>query len=152
MNSHLRVILFVLCAVASVLLLAPLPNSDRNGAYNTISRLMWCKTESACLHEIGHRLDQEAGWVSHQKEFGEAAKTYMLVEFAGGHPSELAKRIINLPGAFTWDGYFGDRPAEIYATAFEYSGGHRDAMPEIFQEFYDWDRAETLVQKMRGEK
>jgi len=152
MARHRTVILSVLCAAAVFLLTVPIPRADRNGLYNTVSGLIWCRTESACLHEISHRLDQEAGWASHRKEFGEAAQTYVLVEFMGGNPSDLAQAIINLPGVFVWDGYFSDRPSEIYATIFEFSGGREERMPEIFRQFYDWKRAEALVQKLRGEK
>lgn len=145
------VLLFVLLVVI-VFLTIPLPSADVDGLYNPISRLIWCRTGSACLHEIGHRLDQEAGWASHSDEFGEAVKTYLLVEWSGNDPSELAKAIVNLPGVFGWGGYFGDRPAEMYATIFEFSDGCREAMPEIFRDFFDWERAEMLVRNMRGEK
>ncbi|MFZ5856791.1 MAG: hypothetical protein ACOYZ6_08170 [Chloroflexota bacterium] len=152
MARHRSVVVAGVSIILLILLLVPIPRKDRNGEYNIISRLMWCRTEGACLHEIGHRLDQEAGWVSHSDEFGEAVKTYLLVEWSGNDPSELAQAIVNLPGIFQWGGYFGDRPSEIYATIFEFSGGDRERMPDIFRTFYHWERAEALVQKMRGEQ
>lgn len=146
MARHWPVAFVLICALA--LALVPFPRADRNGLYNTFSGWMWCRTESACLHEIGHRLDQEAGWISHSKEFGDAAKTYVLVEFAGRSPSKLAQAIISQPGMFNWNSYFDDPPAEIYATVFAMSCGGQESMPEVFRSFYDWERAEALIQKI----
>ena len=148
MARHWSVGIALVLLLALTLVSLPLPRGGSNGVYNTISRTMWCRTMSACLHEVGHRLDQEAGWASHSKEFGKAVETYVLVEFWEGKPSDTARAIVNLPGVFSWRGsYFGDSQSEIYAIIFEKAEGQEDKMPEIFRGFYNWERAEALVQK-----
>lgn len=117
--------LSVLCIV--LIALTPFPLSNQDGVYNTYSGLYWCTSPASCLHEQGHKLDQELGWISHSKEFGDAVKIYILSESKKDKPGEFLYKIFATPD-FTMP--------EIYAQIYSWSGGNPDNMPKVFRTFY----------------
>jgi hypothetical protein len=143
-----RTILFLLSALLlSAYILAPIPPNKGWGAYNTISRTIYCPTDTLCLHEIAHKLDHEGGWVSRQHEFSVAVRVYMLLEMREDEPSQLVWDIMYTPGLFMYESPFYNHLSEVYATIFIYSRGDSEAMPERLREFYDWERAAELIEK-----
>lgn len=130
-----------------IFLLAPIPIGEQSGSYNTITRWINCEGDS-CYHEIGHKLDQEAGWLSQTKEFSGAQYTYLRVELALPQPSELSLTMLEYRVTTTpWYENFLNEKAEAYAIIFAEAGGQRENMPEIFQPFYDWELADEYIEK-----
>jgi len=101
-------------------LLLPIPRVGHIGAYNTLSELIWCKTPKACLHETGHKLDDNAGWISSSKDFQDTIDDMNL----------------NL-----WDNY-----KEAYASLFVIAEGKKENTALRLQKFYDWDRANEITE------
>jgi len=138
--------LVFIVAITLVWLLGTVPLNDEEGLYNPITDLIWCSNESSCLHELGHKLDRHAGWISHSERFGSAVEMYVFIEiYSESPPSRLVHRILSLPGTLRRSGITADPQAEMYATIFELSDGKVENMPEIFREFYDWDRVEIYL-------
>ena len=125
----------------------PIPSPNLDGKYNTFTGMIWCNNKIACYHEIGHKLDHENKWISRSYEFSLAVRAYLILEMQEQHPSQLVYEIMRVPGLFEWNGYFSNPQAEVYATIFEFSNGNIEKMPERFREFYDWERAEELIEK-----
>lgn len=99
-----------------------------DGSYNRVSRTIWCRTEYACIHEVGHKIDHESGWISHTSEFLRAVQVYVPYTIESGFLSR------NLE--------------EIYAELFARSEGVSENMPERLRPFYDWERAAELIEKV----
>lgn len=108
--------------------LIPFPSPWWSGMYNKVTGLYICETESACIHEIAHKLDDEAGWISHSDEFYQTVLLY-------------------LPNAKK--GFLNKNMEELYAGIFERAQGDLEAMPEPFRHFYDFDRAHELMKELR---
>lgn len=96
--------------------------------YNKLSGWYVCQNEEACWHEIAHKIDDEANWISHSEDFYTTVKSL----------SPSVER-----------GFLNKNIEEIYATLLERSRGDSDAMPEQFRRFYDFDRAHELMQELR---
>ena len=134
-----------------VFMLAPIPPSTRHaGAYNYTSHLMYCRTELACLHEVGHRLDQAAGYPSQSPQFKQALQMYLYVELRQPQLAETPASILELT-------YRGGEPMseikkEIYAYLFAWAAGQPENMPAVFREFYDWHTADRLVPLLQVEQ
>lgn len=112
--------------ICFLLIMFLLPNPVYDGSYNTISGLIWCKTESACIHERGHKLDDRLGWISGSVGF-EAAIRAQLIRYPD---SQTAQMIITKLIKY-------DQPVkEIYATIYEQARGNVDQIPFYFQEYY----------------
>lgn len=129
--------IILICIIG--ILMTPFPLSDQDGVYNTFSGLYWCNSRSACIHEIGHKLDQEAGWVSQTQKFRNSLEIFIRVEAHMPRPDPLMHKI------FTFQNFTA---LEIYAEIFRYSNGNSQNMPESFRKFYDWDRAKILINKI----
>ena len=123
-----------------VLVLLPIPVRGEHGAFNTWSGLFWCNDERACLHEIGHALDKQAGWISQSPEFARALQMYILT--GAGNDD----RIIVLL-AYAFDPPDGKEPTkkELYAVLFEMADGERENMPTGLRQFYDWELAGEYI-------
>ena len=96
------------------------PGFRVDGAYNTWSGLIWCRTEEACIHEIGHKLDDMAGWPSSSAEYKEAV------------------------GPTVWN------EKETYAEIFRFYRGKEENMPAHLAKFYNWELADKLMEKYNG--
>jgi len=111
-----------------IALFAPVKTPWADGAYNKVSGFFWCSSELSCYHEIAHKTDDENGWISHSREFENAVELY------AGYDIERGVLNKNLE--------------EIYARLFAQSGGVSENMPELLRPFYDWERAQELIEKV----
>jgi len=158
MKKYVLVILFLI-------FILPIPSMGDNGSFNTISGIWWCSDSSSCLHEMGHRLDWEANWYSNKPEFRDIVSSYLTAEIKKS-PSDMAGNIMvflvadaNQNGAsgttleiMTYNGTYVYNPtrftsAELYANIFAWSDGKAENMPEAFRKFYDFRRADELIEK-----
>lgn len=142
-------VFLVICVICAVI---PMPIPGKEGTYNKISGLIWCENERACVHEIGHKLDDEAGWISHSKEFSLTVSAFVWLELSEKDtPHPYVYKIMIFPGVFrNTPSFFTDDNAELYASLFEWSRGVSENMPELLRPFYDWERAQELIEKLRG--
>lgn len=120
------------------LVLAPIPAIKQNGAYNSFSGAFFCRTHSACLHEIGHALDQQAGWISDTEKFRQAVEVYII-----SNQDELTIKIIDKLLTTKQNAH-----RELYASLFDWAGGSSENMPAGLREFYNWQEAGRLVSNL----
>ena len=140
----------ILVLVLIVLSLLPVPRDNQDGAYNLISQIAWCRTRPACLHEIGHALDQQAGWVSASPEFYKSLQMYLYVEIHQQGITELPAGILEI----TYRGDGGSNPIkrELYAYLFQQAQGNSANMPESLRKFYDWAAAQKYLLALKQDK
>lgn len=138
----------VFIAIIWITALLPLPMPGQNGAYNTLSGMLWCEEEINCYHEIAHKLDHTAGWVSGGDDFYNALQIYLFSELRLSEPEELAIALLRyaIQPQPKYE-FFRQENAEIYALIFEHAQGRRENMPPIFWEFYDWELAAVYVER-----
>lgn len=140
--------IIILIALLFITLFMVMPGSAE-GSYNTITRQIRCNSEYTCLHEIGHKVDQEGGFISRTDEFKNAVEVYrMTVTYTNGEqwivdfPGIGAPRVECKAGIFSscfftgWGGY-----AELYAEMLA------RGVPDYFRGFYNWERIEILKVK-----
>ena len=139
---------YIVAACLLIGFLAPLPVDNQDGAYNVTSRLAWCRTDAACIHEVAHALDQQAGWVSSSDEFYKALQMYLYTEIYSKGITELPASILEI----TYRGEGGNAKREIYAFIFQYANGNPDNVPESLRGFYDWQKAGKLLLKLDDSK
>ena len=124
------------------------------GAYFPQTGAIVCFDKWACLHEIAHKIDyEEMDQFGASKEWADIVDYYREEIFIStGDPNNIEDRIFYFPGiggndlyemseGVFWGGY-----PEIYASILEHSKGSPDNMPEIFREYYDWNRIEELME------
>lgn len=140
-----------LCLVLLVItFLVPLPVDSQDGAYNLTSRLAWCRTRAACLHEIGHALDQQAGWVSQAPEFYKALQMYLFAEIYMKGITELPAGILEV--TYRGKGTSGPIKRELYAYLFQVAEGHPERMPECLRGFYHWQLAAQYINRLNDDQ
>lgn len=147
----MKIFFSALLLILLTYLLLPIPLPGQAGVYNPISGLLWCSYHDACNHEIGHKLDDESGWVSHSQEFSAAVYLFvgseLIAHDTNSQKYKLANAILKTPGVITWRGRWLDSQSEIYATIYMYADGQKEWMPPVFRPFYDWDKAEQFQKK-----
>ena len=124
-----------------------------DGYYSPDEGLIVCFNPWTCIHEIGHKVDDEKRkelndgiYFSKTKEWETTVDYYRAELFVStGDPDQIEDRINDFPGIgdnpcnTAWDRCWGGY-IELYACILEYSHGNPENMPEIFREFYDWER------------
>ena len=128
----------------------PLPVDNQDGAYNLTSRLAWCRTEPACLHEIGHALDQRAGWVSQSTDFYKALQMYLYAEIYQKGVTELPAGILEI--TYRGTGTSGPIKRELYAYLFQMAEGDPERMPESLRGFFDWQAAKEYLTMLNNDQ
>ncbi len=137
-------------ALLVITFLVPLPVDNQDGAYNLTSRLAWCRTRLACLHEIGHALDQQAGWVSQSPEFYKALQMYLFAEIYMRGVTELPAGILEV--TYRGNGASGPIKRELYAYLFQMAEGNPERMPESLRYFFDWQLAQQYVDGLKDDQ
>lgn len=142
--------LLLIAVLIMILTMIPFPIEGRDGSFNMISRLTFCRTSIACLHEIGHALDQKAGWVSQSPGFSKALQMYLFVELRKNTLSILPVGIIEI----TYRGRrkSGSIKMELYAYLFQWSEGKPDRMPESLRPFFDWELAARFISMLTDDR
>jgi hypothetical protein len=133
----------ILLSLTSLLLsahTAPPPGTD--GYY--IAGHILCTNHASCVHEVGHKLDDEAGWISATPEYVGTVEWLMLTtSTAADNP--LAFEVFT-KFFYTPHGHADQAQLrELYAEMFEAADGQRERVHGMFQHFYDWDRAAELL-------
>lgn len=145
-----RFVVAICLLLIVVVLLAPLPENNQDGAYNLTSRLAWCRTQAACIHEIGHALDQQAGWVSQSPEFYKALQMFLFAEIYVQGVTELPAGILEI--TYRGNGSSGPIKRELYAYLFQVAEGNPERMPESLRCFYDWQTAEEYMTMLNNDQ
>lgn len=127
-----------------LLLAVLLPVPPRDGSiYNGISGAMFCNSAGACLHEIAHMIDDEAGYPSRSPEFGGALMVHLAFAF-GYQMDDTAKLILAQDGVLTYNADYSlggvemwsSPQAELYANIYEMHGGDVAKIPDALRPFY----------------
>lgn len=134
-------IFIVSIIIIMALAFLPIPLPGWTGVYNSWSGLIWCNDHNSCLHEIGHKLDQSGGWVSHDIDFEITVHRFMITEIARGNPGDFAMKSAYYPIELGRE--------ELYADIFLYSEGNEMNIPSEFRQFYDWELAKILIKKYK---
>ncbi|MDD5189914.1 MAG: hypothetical protein PHE50_02645 [Dehalococcoidales bacterium] len=131
--------------------------SQQTAHFNIWTGEISCVMPADCLHEEGHALDRENGWISETDEFKLAVDTHRsvawqciecrdeyseLVMFFPGVGRELQPEPNPLNLGFWIGGWGGTK--ELYADIFAKSGGKPEGMPEIFRPFYDFTMGDEI--------
>lgn len=139
----MKPIWILIALVIMFALLAPVPTAQQHGTYNTVSHLAYCDDHNVCLHEIGHALDQQAGWISQSPEFQRALQMYLYVEMRKPKLTAMPAYILEL--TYRSGEGMDSVKMEIYAYLFQWSAGNPERMPEVMRSFYDWQTAQRLI-------
>lgn len=128
------------------------------GVYMPAINKIVCTTRSSCIHEIGHKIDDENDWISKEFEWRYAVHWYRVEKYYYPETRDaMSSRIMFFEGV-GWDRIHQKNPfyetfwrggwggyTELYAEILEMADGNKDNMPEIFMDFYDWDRIDELM-------
>ena len=144
MSKRIRKMVFAtLLATAFLYIFLPIPIGGQRGVYNTITGLYWCSDAESCLHERGHQMDAQLGWISHTSEWEVALSNYVLEMYSEGTPTPytwlIMGRVIEYQGAFHQ--LITDEQSELYADIYALSNGNREEMPDTLEPFYLWKNA-----------
>jgi hypothetical protein len=106
--------------------------------YNPLTNGILCRTYD-CIHEVGHMIDYNNGFVSNSKEFRNYFKNEIFYGI-NGHPNKKwggTIDLVSIPSAiFGWGGW-----SEFYAENFYNYYGCENLMPESMRQFYDFKAA-----------
>lgn len=151
MRTHTRIAL-----VMFVFLLATAFRLQWNGVYTPGIGMIVCSSHRSCVHEVGHKLDDQAGWISRSPEYRNEIQVYMIVATSRASdgsinpdkskPFQVFAFFMN-PGEPDYN-----RLREFYATMFEQAGGQQQNMPPSFQRFYNWPLAQQYLRQYAQEK
>lgn len=127
--KRVLILLVLFSAAWAVYWSVPIPRPGDNGFY-TWNGTIWCTTRPTCIHEVGHALDDRAGWISNSPAFIAAMERYttMRTRFANGEPDPVALK-------------------ELYAYLYQGAKGEKRNMPIPFQKFYNWKLGHELMKE-----
>ena len=153
------IIVIVILIIIILILFGLSEYSARNsvGFYRSLTGTIYCSSRVSCIHEIGHKTDDEHGWISKSYDWQRAVDYYRVkiyyypetrnkisadIEFFYGVGWERFQGT-NIFSTGFWDGWGGY--TELYAYILELSDGKQENIPEELREFYDWDRINELM-------
>lgn len=145
-NRFLLLALIVSMGISAYVVL-PLPRPGVKGYYFGFG-LIWCTDRTSCLHEVGHLLDDRAGWISKSKQYIGAVELYETVQALRSPNPDMAWKTFTVF-------FYQNRPdgpdrsllMELYATMFAAAGGKPENMEPSFRHFYNWQLAAELIRK-----
>ena len=144
-----RILYIALSFFVAFIFLAPISLSA-NGAYNKISKTIWCSTKTACIHEVAHYLDDKNDYPSKTWQFSLALRMYINDELRSDAASQIALDIYKYQfqhHAGIQNLYMSYPMGELYAEIFEMTKGKEELMPEQLKKFYNWELAKTLLKE-----
>ena len=159
-----RIIVVILVIILGYLILSEYFARNSKGFYRPLTGTIYCKDYSTCIHEIGHKSDDELGWVSKTDEWIYAVDWYRVmiyyypetrdqlssdIEFFYGIGWKRFQGTNNIFSDSFWDGWGGY--TELYAYILELSDGKKENVPEMFGDFYDWNRINELMNELNLE-
>ena len=115
----------ILCFIMLLVSILIMPNpfdGKTNGAFYYKIDFAWCLTPYACVHEAGHMIDAQKGWVSESAEYQIAISN--LRDTNEGWRAWL----LNVPNKNTYQ--------EIYAEMYYLRLTSPNAIPQEFEKFY----------------
>ena len=132
-----------------------------DGYYSPDKGLIVCFNPGTCLHEIGHKVDDEKIWgigtyFSETKKWENTVDCYIEnLYMPNRYLKEIDHFILNFPGinnnpydkswGFPWGGHL-----ELYAEILRYSCSNPINMPGVLREFYDWEKIRELEKEYPG--
>ncbi|RPJ29154.1 MAG: hypothetical protein EHM33_01930 [Chloroflexi bacterium] len=130
-----------------VLLLAVPVSMGGDSFYAKGSGVLYCESDTLCLHEIGHMMDDDLGYPSRSDEFSTAVLLYMYNSIKYSPellPEPFTSAILAQPGMIAYSKdytllgveRFSSPQEELYANLYLLADGNIDIMPEIFRSFY----------------
>jgi hypothetical protein len=130
----------------------------KRGSYNLWTGRIRCSDIRTCYHEIGHKIDHEAGWISKSFAFKKTIDVFVRVQWFlfGPQRHPLAEFICKFPGigspripeknilsvAF-WTGGWGGY-TELYADILAEVKGDLSLLPEDIAIYY----SDTKIKKV----
>jgi len=139
--------------------------SQYNGFYNPVLHTIYCTDKASCLHEIGHKLDHEKGWISQTEEYRHSIDVYRAMLWA--YPEkrdEHSFEVYQYPGLGSllwqngnpltwsfWNGGWGGY-GEFYADVIAWSDGDPNKCPQDLRGWYDWNFINSEMENLRGSK
>lgn len=143
--------LFLFLTTSAAYAVFPIPRPGYLGWYSPASRMIWCSDHSSCMHEVGHKLDDQAGWVSSSQAYIYQVEIYMIVSTSSAQDGSINpdKSEPFQVFALFYDRSNPDREKlkELYATMFEKADGREENMPPAFRQFYNWPLATRWIQE-----
>lgn len=162
MKTKTRIIVIaILCIMVFVYIGDQVIDMRAAGYHNPLTGKVMCGNYSICLHEVGHKIDKEGGRISETEEWKYAVTYYRVGIYSYLELRDhMSLKIMFFPGiggekdpcanpftyCFWHGGYGGHR--ELYPEILKWSGGNPENMPEIFREFYDWNRIAELMSNL----
>jgi hypothetical protein len=138
MKRKIIIILLIFFVIGLVFYIRPalyyLFNDHINGFYEPITNTLICDAEFMCLHEQGHKIDDEHGWISRTQEFKTAFEKYSKT-YNGNRVKEYLDWYFSISlyhKVYSKFSYY----QEVYAEIYQVHGGRIEWMPEYLQEFY----------------
>ena len=115
--------------------------------YNIDTKQIVCGNHSVeCIHEIGHYLDHNSGWISETKEFQEYFKNYQwygINNYAMNRNFKVTDLYSLYYKVFGWGGW-----REFYAENFYQYWGCENLMPESMRKFYNFEISNPLIDNL----
>ena len=141
---------YLLSVFVALVILIPFPPPTMGGMYFPLTGDIICRYKSVCLHEIGHAIDHQSGWVSKTQKWKDALIIYIAVQSSMTPTTDTMRMNII---TYAYNGYdpqkwFGVNPmVEIYAEIFMWAQGKQENVPQSLQGFYDWELAGKLIKE-----
>lgn len=130
---------FIILAV----FLLPVSPYGNKGYYNFATNTLYCNSARGCRHEIGHRMDAEAGHPGRSSEFSHSIQLYLYVELHKEPVSDFAMAVLTFPPMMSHRAprfpISSSGQEELYADMYAWVDGDIEEIPEIFRTFYSRD-------------
>ena len=116
--------------------------------YNYTLNALICDNYESCVHEVGHKMDDDLGRVSHSEEFGNALRVMLVYSAKTDDWNEYSKTLLTYGGILQYNPIysivgverFSSPQEELYADLYRLSGGNIDNIPTQLQKFYSTDQ------------